>query len=586
VSSPNYTYPINIQLLGKAFSIVGVDAAQVKMLTGSIGTATATTPVVYGDYSVYSDLGYSGAGGSSNWARVIIKDKDGNTVDTQTVNQGDSKQSSATGLTVMLTTVRALMDGTVVGADVVVGPTADGVTKTYDITADVTSTGQASDRFPGETVWGIQVKSGTFAGTGSIAVGDTLQVIYKPSTTAYLVAGEKLSLPNTYGDLGFVGFNTDKFATITIKPLGGTVSAYDYVTDTTAYGNLNGIEISSDVSGSIVSSGNNAFNKAYILYNYSRSAGIDVAMIGFYDSVKQKILVNGTVSAAGTAASGEYQSKVINGSTSEAFNYDFKLSYGNAGDADFYIRARVGDGKLLNYLWAGASAGNASIVMGYQNSTAVTTSQAPDFKLGVTLATTETDEVNATTEGSAGNAGKKTQDIVDDSGIIILASDVYGASDTVKLKIPFKDLLAKVYFGKSGSGAAAGSISYTSYPSIPITSSIAKLDSEITATEKAKNLITVGGSCVNKVTADALGLTYPSCGVSSTIPENKGIVKVVDSPYTEGSGKVVIVVAGWEADNTRAASSVLQLYDTKLAGVTASAVEVTGTVGAPTVTPA
>lgn len=586
VSSPNYTYPINIQLLGKSFSIVGVDAAQVKMLTGSIGTATATTPVVYGDYSVYSDLGYSGAGGSSNWARVIIKDKDGNTVDTQTVNQGDSKQSSATGLTVMLTTVRALMDGTVVGADVVVGPTADGVTKTYDITADVTSTGQASDRFPGETVWGIQVKSGTFAGTGSIAVGDTLQVIYKPSSTAYLVAGEKLSLPNNYGDLGYVGFNTDRFATITIKPIGGTVSAYDYVTDTTAYGNLNGIEISSDVTGTIISSGNNAFTKAYILYNYSRSAGIDVAMIGFYDSVKQKIIVNGTFNAIGTAASGEYQSKVINGSTSEAFTYDFKLSYGNAGDADFYIRARIGDGKLINYIWAGASAGNNSIIMGYQNNTAVSTSQAPDFRLGATASTTENDEINATTEGTVGQAGKKTQDIVDDSGIIILSTDTYGASDAVKLKVPFKDLAAKVYFGKQGSGAAAGSISYSSYPSIPITSSIAKLDSEITATEKAKNLITVGGSCVNKVTADALGLTYPTCGVSSTIPENKGIVKVVDSPYTEGSGKVVVVVAGWEADNTRAASSVLQLYDTKLAGVTASAVEVTGTVGAPTVTPA
>jgi len=588
VSSPNYTYPINVQLLGKSFSIVGVDAAQVKMLTGSIGTATATTPVVYGDYSVYSDLGYSGAGGSSNWARVIIKDQDGNTVDTQTVNQGDSKQSSATGLTVMLTTVRALMDGTVVGADLVVGPTTDGVTKTYDVTADVTSTGQASDRFPGETVWGIQVKSGTFAGTGSIAVGDTLQVIYKPGATSYLVAGEKLSLPNNYGDLGFVGFNTDKFATITIKPIGSTISAYDYDTDTTAYGNLNGIEISSDVSGSIVSSGNNAFSKAYILYNYSRSGQVDAAMIGFYDSVKQKILVNGTFAAVNAAPSGEYQSKLMNVSngTTDEFNYDFKISYGNAGDADFYIRATVGGSQLIAAFTAGASAGNASITMGFRNSSAVTTSQAPDFKLGATASTTETDEINATTEGTAGNAGKKTQDIVDDSGIILLSTDTYGASDMVKLKVPFKDLAVTVYFGKQGSGAAAGSISYTSYPSIPITSSIAKLDSEITATEKAKNLITVGGSCVNKVTADALGLTYPTCGVSSTIPENKGIVKVVDSPYTEGSGKVVIVVAGWEADNTRAASSVLQLYDTKLAGVTASAVEVTGTVGAPTVTPA
>jgi len=586
VSSPNYTYPINILLLGKAFSIVGVESLSVKMLTGSIGTATATTPVVYGDYSVYSDLGYSGAGGSSNWARVIIKDKDGNTVDTQTVNQGDSKQSSATGLTVMLTTVRALMDGTVVGADLVVGPTADGVTKSYDNTADVSSTGQASDRFPGETVWGIQTKSGTFAGTGSIAVGDTLQVIYKPSTTSYLVAGEKISLPNNYGDLGFEGFNTDRFATISIAPLGGTTSATDVSSDTTTYGNLNGIVISSDVGSSIVSPTGNSYSKAYILYNYSRSAGVDVAMIGYWDSAKGKIMVNGTVKPY-TETVTEYTSRTFTTSNAtETFDYDFKLSYGNAGDADFYIRASIGGGKLLSATIAGATAGSSSIIMNFTNSSAATTSQAPDFKLGATQSTSEADDVYVTTEGSQAAAGKKTQDIVDDSGMIVLSTENMGASDKVVLKVPFKDLLAKVYFGKQGSGAVAGSISYSSYPSIPITSSIAKLDSEITATEKAKNLITVGGSCVNKVTADALGLTYPTCGVSSTIPENKGIVKVVDSPYTEGSGKVVVVVAGWEADNTRAASSVLQLYDTKLAGVTASAVEVTGTVGAPTVTPA
>lgn len=84
VASPNYTYPINIKLLGKDFSIVGITSNNVKMLQGSIGTATATTPVVYGEYSVYSDLGFSGAAtATSNWARVIIKDADGNTVDTR-----------------------------------------------------------------------------------------------------------------------------------------------------------------------------------------------------------------------------------------------------------------------------------------------------------------------------------------------------------------------------------------------------------------------------------------------------------------------------------------------------------------------
>jgi hypothetical protein len=603
-SSPNYTYPVNLKLLGKDFSIVGCDTNQVKMLQGSIGTATATTPVVYSTYSAYSDLGYSGAAASSgNWARVIIKDADGNTVDTLTINQGDNKQSTATGLTVMLTTVRALQDGTVVGSDLVIGPTTEGVTKTYDVTADVTSTGTSSDRFPSETEWGVQVGTNTvtgvasFAGTGSIANGDVIEVVYKPSTTKYLVAGEKVSLPQSYGELGFEGWNTDKFATITIAPLSGTVSAYNDSADTQSFGNLNGLEITSDIGGTIVSSANTGYTKAYVLFNYSRTGQNVPVFIGFYDSSKQKILVNGTIQPqwANTVAS-ELISKVIdfgNTTPSAAFNtlgYDFKLSYGNAGDQTYHLVVIVSadtPAHLINMTFAGKSATDANMTFGFENKTSVLTSQAPEFRLGDTASTSETIEINVTTGGATAasqNAGKKTQEIVDDSGLLLQNTDMYGASDKVVFKVPFKDLKAKVYFGKLGSAAAGSSISYVSYPSIPITSAIAKLDSEITATEKAKNLVTVGGPCVNRVSAAALGLTYPACGASSTIPENKGLIKVVSSPYAEGTGKFVLVVAGWEAANTRAATSAVQLYDTKLTGVTASAVEVTGTVGAPTVT--
>ena len=589
VSSPNYTYPVNIQMLGQDFAIVGTGSNQVKMLHGSIGTATATTAIVYGDYSVYSDLGSNGA-----WARVIIKDADGNTVDTLTINQGDSKQSTATGLTVQITSVRALMDGTVVGADLVVGPTTEGVTKTYDVTADVTSTGTSSDRFPGETEWGIRVASGTFATAGQIAVSDMLEVVYKPSSTQYLVAGEKLSLPNNYGDLEFEGWNTDRFATVTIAPLSGTVSAYNNALDTQAFGNLDGLEISSDVAGTIVSGKNTGYDKAYLLFNYSRTGQQTPVFIGFYDSSKQKIIVNGTIVAQDTAhgSNTEFLSKIIDFSntTDNAYNqlnYAFKLSYGNAGDQVYYLNVSVrstayggSKNKVINSIGAGKSAN--TLKFGFMNWTSVSTTQAPTFRLGTTAASSQAYEVNATTHGTARDAGKKSQEIVDDSGLLLQDTQSWGGSDKVVFKVPFKDLKAVVYFGKKGEGVSGDTVSYTSYPSIPISSAVARLDSELTTSNKAKNLITVGGPCVNSVTAEALGLSYPTCGAASTIPEDKGLISVVDSPYTDG--KYVLVVAGWEVDNTRAASSAVQLYDTKLAGITSSAVEVTGTVGAPTVT--
>ncbi|MCD6275047.1 MAG: S-layer protein, partial [Candidatus Aenigmarchaeota archaeon] len=115
---------------------------------------------------------------------------------------------------------------------------------------------------------------------------------------------------------------------------------------------------------------------------------------------------------------------------------------------------------------------------------------------------------------------------------------------------------------------------------------IARLDTdpEIETAKTEKNLILVGGPAVNRLTAQALGLSYPSYGEASTIPENAAVIKLVNDAFT--TGKVALIVAGWEAENTQAACSVLQKYDydeyaPKLTG---TAVKVTGTTS-PTLAP-
>ncbi len=68
------------------------------------------------------------------------------------------------------------------------------------------------------------------------------------------------------------------------------------------------------------------------------------------------------------------------------------------------------------------------------------------------------------------------------------------------------------------------------------------------------NLILVGGPCVNQLTAEYMGLTYPACGDASTIAADQAIVKLV-----EKDGKTALIVAGWEqADTQRAASKVAE----------------------------
>ena len=572
-TTKNYTYPINIKLLGKDFSIVGSETDKVVVLVGSVGTATATSAVTYGGYSVYSDLGSNGA-----WARIIVKDSAGNTVDTKVINQGDSGEFGT--LTVKVTQVRALQDGTVVGTDVVVGPTGS-IERTYVTSCDVTSTGTEDKKFPGEAEWCIQVASWS-GSAGTIAKGSKLQVVYKPTETKYFVAGEKLSLPNNYGEIGFEGWNTDNFVTLTLKPV--EVTVYNAAADTTSLGTWKGIEISADVSGSIIDPvSNTGYNKAYVLFNYSLGAGSNKANypvgVAFWDSVKQKPLLSLTNSyyrALNASADGPQNS----------FEFTFNISYGGASAiADQHllyfkvVSPENATTSIINVTRISNAAGTTGVEIPFYNKTATwSTSAIPEFRLYTTDSAQDEDVVAYTTpvggSSTAYNVGKASQDIVTDAGNIVVSPSSYSGSQTVKVKVPAKALAVKAYVGKIGAVTEAGVYKVIS----PVTSAVAVMDTEVTATHKTKNFVTVGGPCVNKITAEALNLTFPACGAASTVPENAAMIKIVDDyPAT---GLKTVVVAGWEKENTRTASTVLQQYDTLLKDQTASAVKVTSATAA------
>ena len=68
----------------------------------------------------------------------------------------------------------------------------------------------------------------------------------------------------------------------------------------------------------------------------------------------------------------------------------------------------------------------------------------------------------------------------------------------------------------------------------------------------------VGGPAVNRLTAQAMGLTYPTGGADSGIPEGAALIRLVENAF--GGSNSALVVAGWDAEDTRAAASVLQNY--------------------------
>ena len=133
--------------------------------------------------------------------------------------------------------------------------------------------------------------------------------------------------------------------------------------------------------------------------------------------------------------------------------------------------------------------------------------------------------------------GAKKYDLLTGYGLKVMNTDSAGDSDDFIVKVPGDQVKANVAVYEGGSAGAVVSADL-----ISATESVAAYT----------NLVLVGGPCVNSVTAEYMGLTFPACGTASGIAQDKAVLQMI-----EKSGKMALVVAGWEkADTQRAASKV------------------------------
>lgn len=127
-------------------------------------------------------------------------------------------------------------------------------------------------------------------------------------------------------------------------------------------------------------------------------------------------------------------------------------------------------------------------------------------------------------------------------------------NDQVTFYYPDEQMYADVLMTAVGAEVTASS----SGGSVASLGSVSVMDSEVD-TVKAKNLIVIGGSCINTVAAKVLGSDTPLCGAEFTAKTNissgQFLIKAVDSPYT--TGKVAMLVAGYEGADTRKAATYL-----------------------------
>ena len=131
-----------------------------------------------------------------------------------------------------------------------------------------------------------------------------------------------------------------------------------------------------------------------------------------------------------------------------------------------------------------------------------------------------------------------------------------GSSGHTKATISYPDeqIFANLYMGEEsasitgGSGSTGGGTTV----GVPI------LDSEASSVS-TKNWIVVGGSCVNSVAADLLGVTYPTCGADWTTKTGVGAGEYLIHTLAQGTGgKVATLVAGFNAGDTTNAATYLR----------------------------
>lgn len=210
------------------------------------------------------------------------------------------------------------------------------------------------------------------------------------------------------------------------------------------------------------------------------------------------------------------------------------------------------------------------------------------------LAASATWEMNVTEEDKDGNIGAKGQSFEITFGINVddglepttistqnaVSTNMYETEDGSKEYVGYvqSDLATKILWDKPTSGLKSIDLTYAGDESSgnvyiseagatsTTTSTIAPvLASALTDADKAKNLIVVGGSCINTVAAKLItGLETPLCSAAfaakTGVGAGKYMIKGYDSPYA--TGKIAVLVAGYEADQTADAVKVVKAKST------------------------
>jgi len=137
----------------------------------------------------------------------------------------------------------------------------------------------------------------------------------------------------------------------------------------------------------------------------------------------------------------------------------------------------------------------------------------------------------------------------------IIATIDSNDADQKKATVTYPDeqIYAQLYVGEESSAITAGT---TSSGTVKELGSVSVADSEVSSVS-GKNLIVIGGSCVNTEAASLLGGSSAICGADWETKTGVGSGSFLIESFSRSGGKVATLVAGYNAGDTSKAAKYL-----------------------------
>lgn len=152
------------------------------------------------------------------------------------------------------------------------------------------------------------------------------------------------------------------------------------------------------------------------------------------------------------------------------------------------------------------------------------------------------------------NSDTYTKQLVDQYGSFVQKEDRTNENGVATIWYPGSQMYLDVLFASPSTTVIGGGSS----GGVSSLGSVTVKDSDVSQVS-SKNMIVVGGSCVNTVAASLLGSTSPLCGADftskTTVGAGQFLIQSFTSPFSPS--KVAVLVAGYNADDTSNAAKYL-----------------------------